>query len=90
MDFSHSPQAQELMARVQAFMDEHIIPNERRYLEQIDEANGDWTQWQVSPLMEEWKEKAKQAGLWNLFLPDAEYGAGLTNRDYAPLAEIMG
>ena len=90
MDFSHSAQAQEMIARVQAFMDEHIIPNELKYMEQVDEHNGDWTKWQVPAMMEEWKEKAKAEGLWNLFLPDAEYGAGLSNRDYAPLAEIMG
>ncbi len=90
MDFSHSPRAQELMQRVQAFMDEHIAPNEEKYYSQLDEANGDWTKWQVPALMEEWKEKAKAEGLWNLFLPDPDYGAGLTNCDYAPLAEIMG
>lgn len=90
MDFSHSPIAQELMQRVSAFMAEHIAPNVAQYMAQIDEANGDWTQWKVPPLMEEWKAKAKAEGLWNLFLPDADYGAGLSNRDYAPLAEIMG
>ncbi len=90
MDFSHSPVAQELMQRVSAFMAEHIAPNVAQYMAQIDEANGDWTQWKVPPLMEEWKAKAKAEGLWNLFLPDADYGAGLSNRDYAPLAEIMG
>lgn len=90
MEFSHSPKAQEMMARVKAFMDEHIIPNERAYYEQLGPENPDWTQWKVQPLMEEWKAKAKDAGLWNLFLPDEEYGAGLSNRDYAPLAEIMG
>ena len=90
MDFSHSAKAQEMIARVQAFMDEHIIPNELKYMEQVDEHNGDWTKWQVPPMMEEWKERAKAEGLWNLFLPDEHYGAGLSNRDYAPLAEIMG
>ena len=90
MDFSHSPKAQEMMARVKAFMDKHIIPNERAYFEQLGPENPDWTQWKVSPLMEEWKAKAKAEGLWNLFLPDEEYGAGLSNLDYAPLAEIMG
>ena len=69
MEFSHSPRAQELMQRVQAFMDEHIIPNEEQYHAQVNEANGDWTQWQVPPLMEEWKAKAKAEGLWNLFCP---------------------
>lgn len=90
MDFSHSPKAQEMIGRVRAFMNEHIIPNEKKYLEQLGEVTGDWTRWNVPPLMEEWKEKAKAAGLWNLFLPDEEYGAGLTNLEYAPLAEIMG
>ena len=90
MDFSHSPKAQEMIARVQAFMDEHIIPREQEYLQQVAEHGGDWTRWRVPPLMEEWKAKARAQGLWNLFLPDAEYGAGLSNRDYAPLAEIMG
>lgn len=90
MDFSHSPKTQEMMARVKAFMNEHIIPNEQKYVEQLGEVTGDWTRWTVPPLMEEWKEKAKAAGLWNLFLPDEEYGAGLNNLEYAPLAEIMG
>jgi len=90
MDFSHSPKTQEMIARVKAFMNEHIIPNEQKYVEQLGEVTGDWTRWTVPPLMEEWKEKAKAAGLWNLFLPDEEYGAGLNNLEYAPLAEIMG
>lgn len=90
MDFSHSPKAQEMMARVKAFMDAHIIPNERAYYEQLGPENPDWTQWKVVPMMEEWKARAKAEGLWNLFLPDTEYGAGLTNLEYAPLAEIMG
>lgn len=90
MDFSHSAKAQEMIARVQAFMDEHIMPNERAYFEQLGEDHGDWTRWESPPLMEEWKIKAREAGLWNLFLPDEEYGAGLGNADYAPLAEIMG
>ena len=72
MDFSHSPKAQEMMARVKAFMNEHIIPNEPKYVEQLGEVTGDWTRWTVPPLMEEWKEKAKAAGLWKLFLPDEE------------------
>lgn len=90
MDFSHSPKAQELMACVQAFMDEHIIPNEAKFYEQIGDRGADWTKWKLPEIMEEWKEKAKAEGLWNLFSPDERYGAGLTNRDYAPLAEIMG
>jgi len=90
MDFSHSAKTLEMMARVKAFMDQHIVPNELNYLAQVDEHNGDWRKWQVPALMEEWKEMAKAEGLWNLFLPDEQYGAGLTNLEYAPLAEIMG
>ncbi len=69
-------------------MEEHIYPNERLYEQQLNEQPSRWSA--VPPIMEELKEKAKQAGLWNLFLPDSEYGAGLTNVEYAPLCEIMG
>lgn len=69
-------------------MEEHIYPNERLYEQQLNEQPSRWSA--VPPIMEELKEKAKQAGLWNLFLPESEYGAGLTNVDYAPLCEIMG
>ena len=75
-----------LRERLAAFMDEHIFPNETTYLEQIAAGN----RWQIPPLMDELKAKAKAAGLWNLFLPDNEHGAGLTNLEYAPLCEIMG
>src|SRR5213080_5235039 len=67
-------------------MDEHIYPNEKRYHEQI--AIGD--RWQPTAIIEELKPKAREAGLWNLFLPDSEEGAGLSNFEYAPLCEIMG
>jgi len=77
------------MSRVQKFMDEEVSPNEALYLEQLDRGE-DWTKWTVPPIAEELKAKAKEAGLWNLFLPNEEYGAGLTNLEYAPLAEIMG
>ncbi len=69
-------------------MEEHIYPNERLYEQQLNEQPSRWSA--VPPIMEELKEKAKQAGLWNLFLPESEYGAGLTNVEYAPLCEIMG
>lgn len=69
-------------------MEEHIYPNERLYEQQLNEQRSRWSA--VPPIMEELKEKAKQAGLWNLFLPESEYGAGLTNVEYAPLCEIMG
>nr|WP_262385038.1 acyl-CoA dehydrogenase [Priestia megaterium] len=71
-----------------SFMEEHIYPNERLYEQQLNEQPSRWSA--VPPIMEELKEKAKQAGLWNLFLPESEYGAGLTNVEYAPLCEIMG
>jgi acyl-CoA dehydrogenase len=86
MDFSFSPKVKELQARVQAFMDEHVYPNEARFHAEI--AEGD--RWQPTKVVEELKAKAKEAGLWNLFLPQSERGAGLTNLEYAPLCEIMG
>src|SRR6267378_2227583 len=75
MHFEHSEKAKELQRRVAAFMDEHIYPNEATYHRQI--AEGD--RWQPVPIVEELKPKARAAGLWNLFLPESEYGAGLTN-----------
>jgi acyl-CoA dehydrogenase len=86
MLFEFSPKVRELESRLRAFMDEHIYPNESVYSKQI--AAGD--RWQPSAIIEELKPKARALGLWNLFLPDAEYGAGLTNFEYAPLCEIMG
>ncbi len=75
------------MERLQAFMDEHIYPIEHEYQRQLDASADRWT---TPPLMDELKAKAKAAGLWNLFLPDEKLGAGLSNFEYAPLAEIMG
>jgi acyl-CoA dehydrogenase len=89
MDFQHSERAQKVMAQVQRFLDERILPNEQTYLDQLV-GTDDWAQWQIPPVMEELKAEAKELGLWNLFLPDEEYGAGLDNRDYAPIAEITG
>src|SRR5919108_891141 len=86
MHFDHSAKAKELQRRLAAFMDEHIYPNEDTYHRQI--ADGD--RWQPVPIIEELKPKARAAGLWNLFLPQSERGAGLTNVEYAPLCEIMG
>src|ERR687887_1529261 len=86
MDFEHSETAKDLQRRLTAFTDEHIYPNEATYHRQI--AEGD--RWQPTAIIEEMKPKARAAGLWNLFLPDSEYGAGLTNLEYAPLCEIMG
>ncbi len=85
MHFAHSPKVQELQRKLTEFMDQYIYPNEPLYHRQI--AVGGW---QPVPIVEELKPKARAAGLWNLFLPDAEWGAGLTNLEYAPLCEIMG
>jgi acyl-CoA dehydrogenase len=86
MDFEHSARAGDLQQRLASFMDEHIYPNEALYLRQI--AEGD--RWQSVPIIEQLKPKARSAGLWNLFLPESEYGPGLTNAEYAPLCEVMG
>ena len=86
MNFEPSAKVKELQKRLQQFMDEHIYPGESTYLEQIHAADA----WRTPPIMEEWKAKARAAGLWNLFLPESEHGAGLTNLEYAPLCEIMG
>jgi acyl-CoA dehydrogenase len=86
--FSYSDKVVKLQKELTSFMEEHVYPNERLYEQQLNEQPSRWSA--VPPIMEELKEKAKQAGLWNLFLPESEYGAGLTNVEYAPLCEIMG
>jgi acyl-CoA dehydrogenase len=85
MDFAFSDKAIELEKRLRAFMHEHIYPNEQRFRDEIAHAP-----WSPTHIIEELKPKARALGLWNLFLPDREYGAGLTNLEYAPLCEIMG
>ena len=85
MDLAFSDKVKDLQRRLQAFMDEFIYPNEQRFEKEIDR-----DRWSPNPVIEELKLKARAAGLWNLFLPDTEYGAGLTNLEYAPLCEIMG
>ena len=90
MDFDYSPRQKEWMARVQAFMDAHVYPAEETYHKQMNEARAKGDPWIVVPVVEELKAKAKKQGLWNLFLNESENGAGLTNLEYAPLAEIMG
>ncbi|GAC22625.1 acyl-CoA dehydrogenase family member 11 [Paraglaciecola mesophila KMM 241] len=92
MDFAHSEKTQDYIARVKAFMDEHVYPVEEQMYRETEELNptGDWTKWQMHPFIEPLKKKAQQAGLWNLFLPDDELGQGLTTLEYAPLAEEMG
>jgi acyl-CoA dehydrogenase len=86
MNFEHSPGVKDLQARLTAFMATHVYPNEVRFLNEIDQGD----RWQPTPIVEELKAKARAEGLWNLFLPESEYGAGLTNSEYAPLCEIMG
>jgi acyl-CoA dehydrogenase len=86
MNFDYSPKVQALIERLNAFVEEHIYPNEARYAAEINEGD----RWQPIPLIDELKEKARAAGLWNLFLPESHAGAGLTNLEYAPLCEIMG
>ena len=85
--FQLSPKAADYKARLERFMDEHVYPNEQAL---FDAADHQPDRWEPLKLLQEIKEKAKAQGLWNLFLPDSELGAGLTNLEYAPLAEIMG
>jgi len=89
MDFEHSERAQVYIDQVERFVRERVLPNEQTYWDQLAHTD-DWRQWRVPPILEELKAEAKGLGLWNLFLPDEEYGAGLNNRDYAPIAEITG
>ena len=83
-----SDKARQTTERLEKFMDEHINPNTETYYNQI-KGFGD-NRWQVVPIIQELKEKAKSAELWNLFLPESEYGSGYTNEEYAPMCEIMG
>jgi len=89
MDFEHSERATNVMAQAERFVRERVVPNEQTYLDQLV-GSDDFREWKIPPIVEELKEEAKGLGLWNLFLPDEEYGAGLDNRDYAPVAEITG
>jgi acyl-CoA dehydrogenase len=92
MDFALSPLAEELLARLRAFVAGEIAPREAEILETRARhcAGPHWRTWQDSPLVERLQAKARAAGLWNLFLGDSHLGAGLSNLDYAPLAEAMG
>jgi acyl-CoA dehydrogenase len=98
MDFSYSPRTQELQAKLLRFMDDYIYPAEARYTAEIEANTKAGKRWTPLQTIEELKVKARAQGLWNLFLPpsadgsvrEAEYGPGLSNQEYAPLAEIMG
>jgi acyl-CoA dehydrogenase len=87
VDFNYSEKVKEYEKKLTEFMEEYIYPNEKLYAEQLDKTDRFS---KVPPIMEELKKIAREKGLWNLFLPDSEYGAGLTNIEYAPLCEIMG
>src|SRR5712672_1878093 len=86
MFYSESDKVIELKRHLQSFMDRHVYPNEERFYKQAEELGP----WKVYPIVEELKPKARSEGLWNLFLPESDHGAGLTNFEYAPLCEIMG
>jgi len=96
MDFDFSPRTKELQQQVQRFMDEHIYPAEAAYKAELEANTAAGKRWSALQTIEQLKPKAKAAGLWNLFLPvdsaaaSGYAGAGLTNQEYAPLAEIMG
>ncbi|WP_291849349.1 acyl-CoA dehydrogenase family protein [Bradyrhizobium sp.] len=86
MFYQESQKVVELKHRLRSFMDRHVYPNEARFYREAEELGP----WKVFPVVEELKPKAIEEGLWNLFLPESEHGAGLTNLEYAPLCEIMG
>ncbi len=86
MNFDYSDKAREVRDAVAAFMAEHVYPNEAGMLAQLDDGD----RWQAIPMVEALKSEARMQGLWNLFLPESEYGAGLSNLDYAPACEEMG
>ncbi|MBI1736204.1 MAG: acyl-CoA dehydrogenase family protein, partial [Candidatus Rokubacteria bacterium] len=87
MQFEYSARTKMYQEQLTDFMNKHVYPAEHVFHEQLEKAP---TRWQVPPIMEELKAKARERGLWNLFLPESERGAGLTNSEYAPLCEIMG
>jgi alkylation response protein AidB-like acyl-CoA dehydrogenase len=89
MDFEHSQDARLVMEQVDRFIRERVVPHESTYRDQLVHTD-DWTRWTIPPVVEELKAEARELGLWNLFLPDEEYGVGFDNRDYAPVAELTG
>jgi acyl-CoA dehydrogenase len=87
MNFEYSEKAKSYLERINAFMDEHVYPNEEELHRQLGEGE---TRWRTPPIVQELRARARREGLWNLFLPKSELGAGLSNLEYAPLAEVMG
>jgi len=90
MNFDYTPKVQELRHKLSHFFDEHIYPNERAFNSEVAANRANGNAWVPTELIEKLKEQARDAGLWNLFLPASERGAGLSNLEYAPLCEIMG
>ena len=90
MDFAYSDKTNALRERVTAFMAEHVYPAEAEFWSELEANTAAGKRWTPLKVIERLKPKARAAGLWNLFLPESEYGAGLANVEYAPLAEIMG
>src|SRR5262245_8905254 len=90
MDFTYSDRVRDLQARLRAFMDTNVYPNEAAFFAEVERNRRDGNAWQPTRILEELKAKARMAGLWNLFLPESTRGAGLANHEYAPLCEIMG
>jgi acyl-CoA dehydrogenase len=90
MDFEFSAKVKDLQQRLTAFMEQHVYPSEAIFHAEVEANRAKGNPWVPTKIMEELKERAKAAGLWNLFLPESKRGAGLTNLEYAPLAEIMG
>ncbi len=90
MDFSYAPKVIDLQTRMNAFFDKHIYPNEHRFNAEIEANTKRGARWTPTTIIEELKPLAREAGLWNLFAPNPKHGAGLTNLEYAPLAEITG
>src|SRR6266849_1580669 len=90
MDFAFSEKTKSLKAKLNAFMDEFIYPAEAKFYDELEENRRKGNVWVPTRVVEDLKTKARAQGLWNLFLPESEHGAGLTNLEYAPLCEIMG
>jgi acyl-CoA dehydrogenase len=90
MDFAYSDRTNDLRERVAAFMAEHVYPAEPKFWDELEANTRSGKRWTPLTVIEQLKPKARAAGLWNLFLPESDLGAGLTNAEYAPLAEIMG
>src|SRR5258707_2677235 len=90
MDFAFSEKTKSLQAKLNAFMDEFIYPAEAKFDDELEENRRKGNVWVPTRVVEDLKTKARAQGLWNLFLPESEHGAGLTNLEYAPLCEVMG